>query len=200
MYTFFLFILFLLNILTIFFVILLYSRQNRLIHLEQRQKEMAEEIENLMTEYLLEIKEENELLLQRLESDRGTVTAQGSSQSYEAANTESADPVQTQSSAYNLKKARTAYLSVQETKLDSAEKESELPGMAEQEFDKNEKLGNEKAAENLDNKMEAGGINTGSSLTDEVLLLHQKGLSAEQIAKKLELGKTEVELLLKFHG
>lgn len=36
-------------------------------------------------------------------------------------------------------------------------------------------------------------------LLNEVYLLQQQGFSVEDIAKKLNKGKTEIELLLKFH-
>ena len=60
----FMFILFLLNILTIFAVIVLFLRQNRFIQAEKDQKAMMAEMEELMSGYMMEMKEENEALLE----------------------------------------------------------------------------------------------------------------------------------------
>lgn len=38
-----------------------------------------------------------------------------------------------------------------------------------------------------------------TSLTAKILSLAEKGFAAEEIAKKLQCGKTEAELILKFH-
>ena len=62
----FMFILFLLNIVTIFAVIVLYLRQNRFIQAEKDQKAMMAEMEELMSGYIMEMKEENEALLDKL--------------------------------------------------------------------------------------------------------------------------------------
>lgn len=39
-----------------------------------------------------------------------------------------------------------------------------------------------------------------TSLNSKVILLHEQGLKAEEIAQKLNKGKTEIELILKFNG
>ena len=62
----FMFILFLLNIITIFAVIVLFLRQNRFIQAEKDQKAMVAEMEELMSGYMMEMKEENEALLEKL--------------------------------------------------------------------------------------------------------------------------------------
>lgn len=38
------------------------------------------------------------------------------------------------------------------------------------------------------------------SFNSKVILLHEQGLKAEEIAQKLNKGKTEIELILKFNG
>jgi hypothetical protein len=63
MLVFFIFLLFLLNIVTIFAVIILFLRQNRLMHAEKKHADTMEEMENLLSAYLMEVKEENEAFL-----------------------------------------------------------------------------------------------------------------------------------------
>ena len=69
----FMFILFLLNIITIFAVIVLYLRQNRFIQAEKDQKAMMAEMEALMSGYIMEMKEENEALLDKLMDNKTTI-------------------------------------------------------------------------------------------------------------------------------
>ncbi|MFD0049336.1 hypothetical protein ACFVHQ_08390 [Actinomycetes bacterium NPDC127524] len=63
MLVFFIFLLFLMNIVTIFAVIILFLRQNRLMHAEKVHANTMEEMENLLSSYLMEVKEENEAFL-----------------------------------------------------------------------------------------------------------------------------------------
>ncbi len=63
MTAFFLFLLFVLNIFTIFAIIVLYLRQNRLSKLEKDQKAIIGEMEQLLSGYLMEMKEDNETLV-----------------------------------------------------------------------------------------------------------------------------------------
>ncbi|MEY9866315.1 hypothetical protein ABIE66_001694 [Peribacillus sp. B2I2] len=63
MSVFFMFLLFVLNIFTIFAIIVLYLRQNRLSQLEKDQKAIIGEMEQLMSGYLMEMKEDNETMV-----------------------------------------------------------------------------------------------------------------------------------------
>src|SRR3954469_23879557 len=62
----FMFLLFLLNILTIFAVIIVFMRQNRLKQVEKDQKALVSQMEELMTSYIAEMKEDHEALLAKL--------------------------------------------------------------------------------------------------------------------------------------
>ena len=44
------------------------------------------------------------------------------------------------------------------------------------------------------------GYEVEASLESKVLQLHAKGLSLDEIAKQLDCGKTEADLIIKFHG
>lgn len=66
MSAFFIFLLFVLNIFTIFAIIVLYLRQNRLSMLEKDQKAVIGEMEQLLSGYLMEMKEDNETLVKAI--------------------------------------------------------------------------------------------------------------------------------------
>lgn len=60
------FILFLLNVLLFFAIILLYTRQNRLVEIEKQQRALLLESEELVSSLLAEIREENDRFLQQI--------------------------------------------------------------------------------------------------------------------------------------
>ena len=55
-----------LNILALLCIALLFIRQNRLAAFESRQEKALEEMEEIVSTFIAEIKEENELFLQRI--------------------------------------------------------------------------------------------------------------------------------------
>ncbi|WP_127776972.1 hypothetical protein [Peribacillus frigoritolerans] len=56
------------NIFTIFAIIVLYLRQNRLSMLEKDQKAVIGEMEQLLSGYLMEMKEDNETLVKAIKN------------------------------------------------------------------------------------------------------------------------------------
>ncbi|MCA1062398.1 hypothetical protein QTG56_18035 [Rossellomorea sp. AcN35-11] len=60
MVTFLLFISFLLNVVSLLSIVILYVRQNRLQSLELEQKKMIGEMEDVISSYVIEMKEEND--------------------------------------------------------------------------------------------------------------------------------------------
>ncbi|WP_046175031.1 hypothetical protein [Domibacillus indicus] len=63
MTTFLITISFLIHAISLFALILLFQRQNKTNHLEKEMKRTAEEMEEMMSAFLMEIKEENEQLI-----------------------------------------------------------------------------------------------------------------------------------------
>jgi hypothetical protein len=60
MVTFLLFLSFLLNIVSLLSIVILYSRQNRFLNMEIKQKKIIAEMEDVISAYLIEMKEEND--------------------------------------------------------------------------------------------------------------------------------------------
>lgn len=77
MSAFFIFLLFVLNIFTIFAIIVLYLRQNRLSMLEKEQKAVIGEMEQLLSGYLMEMKEDNETLVKAINNSVAMNPEQG---------------------------------------------------------------------------------------------------------------------------
>ncbi|MDR4937144.1 hypothetical protein RGU11_12200 [Rossellomorea marisflavi] len=134
----------LLNLVALFAIILLYVRQNRLLALDNQQKRRVTEMEELMSAYMEELKEENDAFLLSLTKTAG-----------EEQVTEPPSKVRM--------KAMEAYQSVQA--IDPSIDPSDHSDMGE-----------------LD-----------------MVSMHRAGFSIDEIAKAAGVGRTEVELFLKFN-
>lgn len=123
-----------LQLLSFYLIVLLFLRNARLQELEKRQERILDEMEDSMGAYLLEMQDENNRLLKRLEGRKP----------------EAAD------------------------KAGQAEDKKTPAGLSAE-----------------------GG---GSRRTEGAAVLYREGISIEEIARRLGIGKTEVELILKFQS
>lgn len=172
MTTFLLLVSYILNAAAIFAIILLYLRQNRLVEAEKKQERLIAEIEEVFSSYLLELKEENDKFLasiHHLNQDQGADLVAG-----EVNQDESVEELPVQASprigkGAALQAARKAY---QQNKSE----ESRVP------------------SRNPEPEMPIKPL----SFPDKVEQLIGEGRSIEEIARELDKGKTEIELLLKF--
>jgi hypothetical protein len=176
MTTFLFIISFLLNIISLLAIIILYTRQNRFIDLEKRQGKMLRDMEETISTYLIEMKEENEAFISSLNKSKNehsdpknnTEIQQKSASKYEDEGLGS--PANKRLNAYKAYKKPAA--SVQRN--DDGEGWSPLVP-------------------------DESRVDEEKSLVNKVITLQQKGLSIEEIAKSMGKGKTEIELLLKFN-
>lgn len=170
------FLLFILNAVLIFTVILLYMRQNRLMEMEKAQQKVQAETEELMTSFLLEIKEENQLFMSKLDDLRKSQQAKGKESS-----------------------------TIEKEEIVGREKQKidELPTVETKNFVRMqaEKAYHVSSAEQSgikDSEEDSENLSQINLFADQVQSLHAKGLSVEDIAQRLNKGKTEVSLALKF--
>ncbi|WP_018660087.1 hypothetical protein [Heyndrickxia acidiproducens] len=183
--TFFLIVLsFLLNAITIFAVILLYLRQNRTVQAEQNYDNMVKEIENILAGYLIEMKEENETFIKKIQS--APVQPQtNSAASHEETAQSPGNPVP------DVPGAKSAAL----LKINAAEAYQRAQASTEKN-DPNTGV----AADPGKIVTDATRPKQEKSLIQQVNDLQKSGYTIEEIAQKLHRGKTEMELLLKFHA
>lgn len=199
MTTFLLLLCFVLIAIAFLLIIVLYQKFSTIKELEKKQSTIIHEMEQMITIYLLEMKEENEAFLTKLlkdEKDLESSNVKGDSKLSQSHSSLEKDPFNNEP------------FEIIEKSLTTQEMENLLP-----------KYDDENTSEkNIQNKVytnptilkqENGKTETKStikvkddlyvqSLSAQVLLLQKKGDSIEQIAKKLGKGKTEIELLLKF--
>lgn len=210
MTTFLLLISLLLNGVAIFFIIILFTRQNRFSEVENKQEKMMKEMEEIISSYLYQMKEENEDFLLRFQQTNRKESGTANPQKHTEINNSSRKqpemigrPADTKTggelagkTAGSIKKeAIKAY------KKSSAEKQGR---QSEFESSSQEPSSESIAASGHETESADSAAKSSSEeiyrdlLINQVLILQKQGLTIEEIARKLGKGKTEIELLLKF--
>jgi hypothetical protein len=170
MVTFLLFISFLLNIVALLAIVILYSRQNRFLNLEKEQKKMIKELEEVISTYLIEMKEENEEFMRTFNNHAKSQKRITDKTDDENVNS---SPLQTNPkwSGAGYKQASKAYQQKPTPQMGGAKKKLEVKPTVKTNED---------------------------PFIQQVLSLKREGLTIEEIAQTVGKGQTEIELLLKF--
>jgi hypothetical protein len=188
---FFIIINLILNIIALLSIIILFLRQGKLFQLEINQKKNIQEMEELLSSFVLEMKEDNEQLIKRMKDLK----------------------INEILSSRNNQKQQTSSKKTSEKTIESGarEEESDLSTRLEktvghyavkayQQQSKQEKVDIQApiTKSELPDKQENINFELQESLAAQIGNLKGQGYSLEEIAQKLEKGKTEIELLLKF--
>jgi hypothetical protein len=187
-----------LNMLSILAIVILYLRQNRLLQFERDQKRAIKEIEEVFSAYLLEMKEENEQFITRLkklekeqpvqqEETNSAVTAEDSFTIAQRVG---------KVSRYQTTNAYKKYGNLQQEEISLPP----LPINEERnvEGENVKENGNQTKTIDIEVEEEIETENPRDSLINQVIELKREGYQIEEIAQKLNKGKTEIELLIKF--
>jgi hypothetical protein len=190
----FLFISIVLNIIALFSIVILYLRQSRLFEVEKKQQRIIEEMEDVISTYLAEMKEENEIFI-----DRITKVANNQSNKKKEVSIEPILPgTEEEKVPFLVKSSKThavkAYKIGAIQPLTDEDVEVLLPDFTEAE----NPIGDPEVAKEVEETLQQVIEPKEKPLLEEVLQLQEQGLTLEEIAKKLHKGKTEIELLLKF--
>jgi ribosomal protein S18 acetylase RimI-like enzyme len=208
MSAFFIFLLFVLNIFTIFAIIVLYFRQNRLSMLEKDQKAVIGEMEQLLSGYLMEMKEDNETLVKAINNSVAMNPEHGQKGQEHSSIKETKkekQEIQEQNILLEYKagsRAAAKKQAINAYKIMPEENEANvLPVKVEDKLElasaaTSPQNQGKPAAKELSDMLQAS-LNE-RSLNEKVDMLADQGHSIEEIAKKLGRGRTEIELLLKF--
>lgn len=199
---FFIIVSIMLNILLLLAVVILYVRQNKLFGMEEMQKRTLKEMEELISAYLLEMKEENEQFINRVKeidirnNDQGISTIvlpKSNAKQNSAMKLE-----KKQDDSFSTRLGKTVNLhavkAYEKQKIEQIAKENNMPTTI---IDRT-KISEEQEKEIQKRTNESVNVVNGESLIDQILTLKNKGLSEDEMAKKLNKGKTEISLLLKF--
>ncbi|WP_209122360.1 DUF6115 domain-containing protein [Alkalihalobacillus sp. BA299] len=160
-----------LHLLTFLWIITLLQKVNNQQTSPINEEKLKRDIEDLLVAYTTEMKEENEFLLEQIKKYQQTSTATKNGDEKENGQQKTILKTATVKSKKEHK-GRVQAQPKEKVKYEEyqpPEIEGEKPDLYEQ------------------------------SNTAKVLLLSKQGLSSEEIAKKLNLGKGEVELMIKFY-
>ncbi|MCH1623756.1 hypothetical protein [Fredinandcohnia quinoae] len=191
----FLFILcFTLFAIVFFLIILLFLKLSHIKELEKKQSNLLNEMESAITAYVLEIKEENEVFLQKLQNvKKNDETNERKKQNNNQGKKSNAKKVSEQSR-----------LQITENELTNEDISDLLPTYKIEE--NNETNLQEENVSNSESNNPKKNVETENgeeldipTLVTQVIMLRKQGLSIEEIAKKFNKGTTELELLLKIH-
>jgi hypothetical protein len=185
----------LLNFIALLAIILLFLRQNKLMETEKKQEKMFNEMEEVISSYLVQMKEENDDFINRVSQLKINALPLKDESIEKRAKTQ--DNMEANEKPNRLAKA-SAYQAVKaykkNTQPDSqADKKMELK--AESDFGS---VSEESAVKVEKQRESEGQRHHAPSLLDNVLLLKKQGMTEDDIAKTLGRGRTEIALMLKF--
>lgn len=166
-----------------YFIVLLNVKISKFKDLEIRQDKLIREMDDAMGAYLLEMREENDRFIKELSEMKNEkiITEVKKEVKEEKFNNEQQIPPNNeleikieQKKLVPINKVVTAYA---KQKTNSSQNDQQL----------------ELNEQTIEEKKEP------ETFEEKVIQLHKEGKTIEEIAKIMEKGKTEVELLLKFH-
>ncbi|MEK4698904.1 hypothetical protein MKX47_04865 [Solibacillus sp. FSL R7-0668] len=197
--------LFVIQLITIFVIVLLFSKISKFKELEIRQNQLVEEMDNAIGVYLMEMKEENDRLIQELKTAEVRIPKQVPVTS------------QVETSRANAVDAKKVFAELAENKVKEepilTAVSKERPELEPRPFVPVQKAAHaySKQKGQIDDAQELAQIEaelfTKKPIVKEELPFEQQviahykaGKSIEEIAKMMQRGKTEIELLIKFHA
>lgn len=158
---------FFLHAVSLLAIILLFTRQNRLTEVKEKQQKLVGEMEEMMAAYILEMKDENERFIQELGSAAEAQRERKKSQAVHMVQKEE-HPAQPEGETHDVPVIMPNLQRARANKIYKAQQSPE-------------------ASAESDERKES-----------TISQLKKEGYSIEEIARKLDKGKTEVELALKF--
>lgn len=177
MTTIFIILLILSQLICFYFIILLNSKIAKFKDLEVRQDKLIREMDEAIGAYLLEMREENDRFIKELSNLQN-----------EKIKNEVKKEVNLEMN--NREQQSTENIEQKDVKIEQKKfvpKTFAVNAYAKQKTNNNQK------------EQQVEEINVPTTFEQQVLQLHREGKSIEEIAKVTEKGKTEIELLLKFH-
>ena len=201
MVTFFIILSITLNLVAFLSIINLYTRQNRLKEIEKTQSILLEEMEQSIAAFIIQMKEDNENFLMQLKEVAPTKDTFVQQKEVENNNSSQEDHLLTDSSTHIIKPLKqVAVNKYKQTLVDSKKanaKEDLLFSSQGSNLDINL---NGQATRKDDIKALLEEMDPLKDLTiqEQIALLKKQGLTNEQMAQKLKMGKTELELMIKF--
>lgn len=182
-----------LQLLSFYFIILLNMKLSKFKDLERKQEQLMREMDDAVGVYLLEMREENNRLIEELSKQ----PVQNHFKKESIRDFEKQDDI-----SINSEVEQQAGLLQQEAAALGLETRTFVPKTVVTNAYKQQKVQttpSQVVQTSVIQQEEESPEDNSLTYEEEVLKLFKAGQTAEQIAKKMHKGKTEIELLLKFH-
>lgn len=185
-------ILFFLQLLSFYFLIILNTKLAKFKDLEKKQERLMREMDDTISVYLADMKDENDRLIQELHSVSKSEL--------------NVNAIQQAEKKLSFRKSKSLFLKKNE------KKEQESPNLetdSRKYIPKNivasaysrqqQSVSKAAQSDSMANETEKEQPKV-FTMEQQAIELAKQGKTPEEIAKQLQKGKTEIELLLKFHG
>ena len=191
-------VLFISQLLTFYFLVILNSKISRYKEIEKRQEAIIREMDDAITAYLVEVKDENDRLIQELKmqseskkiiSNEHQVTEKSTLEPVKTAATKNVGSNQELESEHTEEKPSERIIDVPKIVPKTIVTTAYKKQMPQQPVKQVEHVAIENESSTNLSPFEQGVVD-----------YHKSGLSIEEIAKKTQKGKKEIELLIKFHA
>ena len=184
-------VLFFLQLISFYFLIILNTKLAKFKDLEKKQERLMREMDDTISVYLTEMKDENDRLIKELQNVSQSEIAASSMQHTEQYMSPQEEPplpvVQEVKSDSSLSLEKDARINVPKNIVANAYSRQQHTGS---------KMVKTASPLKVEEQKEPDKVLT---VEQQALELAKQGKSPEEIAKQLQKGKTEIELLLKFH-
>lgn len=189
-----------------YLIFILNAKISKFKDLEIRQDKLMEEMENTISVYLLEMKEENDRFIQelskikppQLEHPQNVATTNIEDKYLVNTNDEQVVPMKEEQIEQIEPKIEKIPLIPKTVAKNAYIKQQVLPKSQHEEMEQ------PKNVHQLEKDVEQDSVeeeqNSNVSFEEKIIALHKEGKTIEEIAKITQKGKTEIELLLKFQA
>lgn len=200
--------LFVIQLITIFIIILLSGKLAKFKELEIRQNQLVEEMDNAISVYLIEMKEENNRLIEELKEATVSIPAKPAVQPF----TQTQPQVEVAPIATVNAKKIFDEIAENEVKKEKTPPQTEVPEFEKRKFVPVQQAANayskqkvqtdkQSELEQVEDELFAKELVKQQQTVEQQVVAHYRaGKSIEEIARMMQRGKTEIELLVKFHA
>ncbi|WP_431029495.1 hypothetical protein [Lysinibacillus sp. LZ02] len=204
-------VLFIGQLLSFFFIVLLNSKLAKFKDLEARQEKIIREMDDAIGVYLMEMKEENDRLIQELKAVKQGHTVKGDIEHIAQQPQEKMKHIQEDVEvAPPLLTPDETSEQVSEQKVQTTQLKQVIPlPFATNAYNKQKKQLHSEVVSFMAETIQQQGVTPTvdqapfahvTSLEQQIVEMYVAGKSIEEIAKETQKGKTEIELLIKFHA
>lgn len=183
-------ILFFLQLLSFYFLIILNTKLAKFKDLEKKQERLMREMDDTISVYLADMKDENDRLIQELHSvSKSELNVNAIQQAEKIVIQKVQEPI-----TEKMKKEQES------TNLETDSRKYIPKNIVASAYSRQQQSVSKTAqSDSMANEVEKEQPKV-LTMEQQAIELAKQGKTPEEIAKQLQKGKTEIELLLKFHG